>query len=417
MVAAGDGDYTDGGGLMLRIRGTSSTWVYRFTSPSGKRREMGLGPAVRGTLEQAGASLRAARDHAHDARELVRRGVDPIDERDRRREHAQQHEQQRKADRQRDRWTLARCARDYHERVIEPKRTSKHSAQWISSLENHVPTSVWHKPIADVTAPELLQALASIKPHERNRHAGVNVAETAKRIRQRLEAVFEDAQFHGRCDTNPAAAIKRKLSEEGPERLAGEFRALDYRAAPALVQRLRAMPGTAARALEFAVLSVARSGEVLGATWNEIDVATAVWRVPAARMKGGEDHAVYLPARAVEIVREQVGQSTKWVFPSPASVGTKATRPLSNMAMLAVLDRLGVRDATTVHGLCRSTFSTWANETAAARPDVIEACLAHSEGDRVRAAYNRAQFADERRALLAAWCDYLQRPAALALVA
>lgn len=416
IVAAGDGDYSDGGGLLLRIRGTSATWVYRFTSPAGRRREMGLGAAARTTLAQAGASLTAAREAAHEARELVRRGLDPIDERDQRRMLARQAEQARQADRQRERWTLARCARDYHERVIELKRTPKHAAQWISSLENHMPPAVWHAPIAGIDPPTLLRALLAIQPHERNRHEGVNLAETVRRIRQRLDAVFEDATFHGRCDANPAAAIKRKLTEAAPERVRGELAALDYRAAPALMHRLRALPGTAARALEFAILTAARTSEVLGCAWSEIDLQASIWRVPAARMKAGEDHVVYLPPRAVDVLRGQLGQARDLVFPSPMTVGRRKAKPLSNMAMLTTLDRLGVRDKTTVHGLCRSTFSTWSNETAAARPDVIEACLAHSEGDRVRRAYNRAGFADERRALLEAWSDYLSKPAA-ALVA
>jgi integrase len=101
----------------------------------------------------------------------------------------------------------------------------------------------------------------------------------------------------------------------------------------------------------------------------------------------------------------------RYVFPSTMTKPGQPARPMSNMAMLAVLGRLGMRDRTTVHGLCRSTFSTWANETGAARPDVIEATLAHSESDKVRAAYNRAQFNDERRALLAAWAEYLSKPA------
>lgn len=417
VTTAGDGDHADGGGLLLRVRGASSAWVLRYTSPSGRRREMGLGACARGSLAQAGDSLKAARAAAHDARELVRRGGDPIDERDRLREHAQEQDAQRQADRQRERWTLARCARDYHERVVEPKRTDKHAAQWIASLENHIPPALWGAPIGEIDAPTLLAALASIKPHARNRRAGANVAETVRRIRQRLDAIFEDAIFHKRATTNPAASIKRKLAEEGPEKKPGEFRALDWRAAPALLARLRAMPGTAARCLEFAILTASRTGEAVGARWSEFDLAAGVWTVPGERMKRGEPHTVYLPPRAVDLVRGQIGQGHELVFPSPLKVSEEEARPLSNMAMLMVLKRLGVREATTVHGLCRSTFSTWANETAAARPDVIEACLAHNEADRVRRAYNRATFADERRALLEAWAAYLTKPAALAAVA
>ena len=412
---AGEGEHFDGGMLFLRVRYGRCNWVFRYTAPNGRRREMGLGQCDRVNLKQAGASLVLARDLAHEARQLLRRGVDPIEAREQQRDAARQVDEQQRTKRARDRWTLARCARDYHERVIEPARSTKHSAQWIATLEHHVPAKLWSRPIVEIDAPALLDALRRVKPHPSARNV-TNLGATLHRVRQRLEVVWDDAIFHGRATTNPAATIKRKLTEGRPPAERGAFRALDYRAAPALMARLRAMPGTAARALEFAVLTAARTGEVIEAAWSEIDAPAAEWRVPGERMKGGAAHVAYLPPRALEIVRAQVGQSDEWVFPSPASVGTEQTRPLSNMALLAVLNRLGVRDQTTVHGLCRATFSTWANETGAARPDAIEATLAHSEADRVRKAYNRAEFAAERRALLAAWADYLSRPAALAVV-
>jgi len=408
--AAGDGDHSDGGGLLLRVRGESASWVLRYTAPTGRRREMGLGVARRNNAAATGDSLTTARRLAHEARDLLQRGGDPIEERDGRRESARQAEQAQKAQQARERMTLARAARDYHERVIEPSRTAKHSAQWIASLENHVPAALWHAPVDSIEPPALLAALQGIKPHERARNltSGDKLPETLQRIRQRLDAVFEDAIFHKRCTSNPAAAIRRKLAEGQDKRQRGEFRALPYREAPAFLQRLQAAEGTAARCLELAMLTAARTGEVLGATWAEFDLDAAAWLVPAERMKGGEAHAVHLVPRAVEILRGQLGQHGAWVFPSPM----KQDAPLSNMAMLTVLDRMGMRERTTVHGLCRATFSTWANETGAARPDVIEACLAHNEADRVRAAYNRAKFNEERAALLLAWAQYLAEPPA-----
>lgn len=408
--AAKDGDFSDGGGLTLRVRGDSASWVFRFTSPSGRRREMGLGIALRGSPKQAGETLAGVRDLAHRAREQLRQGVDPIEARDQRREAAREAEAARKTEKARERRTLARCARDYHERVIEKTKTDKHAAQWLASLENHVPAALWHAPIDSITAPAVLQALTAIKPHERARNLTDDhrLAETTRRVRQRLEAVFEDAVFHGWCRSNPAAAVRRKIRETLPAKQTGQFAALPYKEAPALMQRLRQAQGTAARCLELAILAAARTGEVLGATWAEIDLDAALWTIPADRMKAKDDHVVYLSARAVEVLLGQRGQHAVYVFPSTML----EDKPQSNMAMLAVLDRLGVRDLTTVHGLCRATFSTWANDTAAARSDVIEACLAHKETDKVRQAYNRAQFAGERRALLAAWSDYLSRPAA-----
>jgi len=421
--SAGDGDHADGGGLLLRIRRgrvsaagetlpESESWVLRYTAPSGKRREMGLGVAHRASTAQAGASLTTARGLAHAAREKLSSGTDPLVAREAHRDAARAADGQRKADKAREHWTLARAARDYHERVIEPTRTPKHAAQWLSSLENHVPTALWRAPIASIAAPALLAGLMAIKPHERARNLkGDRLPETQRRIRQRLDAVFEDAIFSGRCTSNPAAAIRRKLREHEPRRERGRLLALSYREAPALLQRVQAAPGTAARCLEFAVLTAARTSEALLAEWSEFDLAAGMWACPAAHMKGKAPHAVYLSARALELLRGQLGQDERFVFPSPMNPG----KPMSNMSMLAVLDRLGVREQTTVHGLARATFSTWANETGAARPDVIEAALAHEEANRVRAAYMRADFARERRALLEAWAGYLAQPAAPAL--
>jgi integrase len=409
---APDGDHADGGGLLLRVRPGSVSWVFRFTAPSGRRREMGLGVAPRGSTKQAGETLDAARRAAHAAREILRQGLDPIDHREQQRAHLRETENARREGRTREHWTLARAGRDFHERIIEPTRTGKHAAQWIASLENHVAPAVWHKPLGDITAPELLSALLEVRPHERARNlTSERLQETVGRLRQRLDAIFEDAIFHGRCSSNPAAAIKRKLREGMPRQKAGEFKALPYREAPALMRRLREAEGTAARCLEFAILSAARTSEALAAGWKEIDLEGGVWTVPPERMKANEEHIVFLSARAIEVLKVQRElQRGPLVFPS--TMPGRERQPLSNMAMLAVLDRLGMREQTTVHGLCRATFSTWANETSAARPDVIEACLAHGEQDKVRAAYNRAKFTEERRALLGKWAEYLNQPAA-----
>lgn len=220
--------------------------------------------------------------------------------------------------------------------------------------------------------------------------------------------MFDDCVFRKQCAGNPAAAIKRKLREVPGVRERGEFAALDYRKAPSLMAQLRTVEGTSARCLEFAVLTAARTGEAIGAQWAEFDLTAGVWTVPSARMKSSgkkkrEKHVVYLSPRALEIVKAHAGLDPRYVFPSTRLDG----KSLSNMALLMQLRRMKIGDETTVHGLCRSTFSTWANEIGIARPDVIEACLAHQEENRVRAAYNRAQFAKERAALLSAWAEYL----------
>ena len=405
LQTAGDGDHSDGGGLLLRKRGDSASWVLRFTASTGRRREMGLGVARLGSAKQAGDSITSARDSAHAARELLRVGSDPIDERDRLRAADKQAEQSKKADKAREHLTLCRAAREYHERVVEPRLTTKHSAQWIASLEHHVPPETWHKPIASVTAPELLVALSGVRALA---DSAARVPETLSRVRQRLDAVFEDAIFHGRCTTNPAAAIRRKMRETMPSKKARGLLALPYRDLAEFMTLLRDAPGIAARSLDFALHTASRTSEVLLAGWCEFDLEAAVWTIPEERMKANEAHTVYLSPRALEILEAHKALHTRYVFPSVVLEDA----PQSNMAMLAVLDRIGMRDRTTVHGLCRATFSTWANETAAARSDVIEACLAHKEADKVKAAYNRAEFSNERRALMNAWADYLGRPSA-----
>jgi integrase len=396
----------DGGNLYLDVDDKAASWVFRFMSPiSGKRRFMGLGAVDRSSLGAAGHSLVSARELAAQARAVVAKGLDPIDERERLQEERRQAAEQEKIERHRREMTLGRAAVDYHRRVIATTRTPKHSAQWMSSLQNHVPPALWDAPIGTITAPALLAALTAIRPHERARNLsqGHRIQETVQRIRQRLEVVFEDAVFHGWCGTNPAAAIKRKLREVMPRRQRGQFAALPYIEVPDLMRRLRDVEGIAARCLEWTILTVARTGEAISAEWSEIDFRQSVWTVSALKMKAKEQHTVFLSKQAVELLQGLRGLHERWVFPSPRM----NDRHLSNMAMLATLDHLGLRDRTSVHGLARACFSTWANESGAARPDVIEASLAHAESNRVRAAYNRAQFAAERRALLESWAKYL----------
>jgi integrase len=420
VVAAKAGAHPDGGGLFLNVRPDGrASWSLRYTAPTGKGRELGCGVAHRASIAQAGASLTDARDAADRARRLLRDGIDPLEHKRQQREAAQAAETAAKVERKREALTLARACRRYHEEVVEKKLklSAKHSAQWLASLENHIGrTPLWSMPIADITPAMLLDALRSIRPHARARNLtdDATLHETVGRVAQRLAKVWREAKLYGHVTGNPIEDIRDKLREDLGSRVRGHHRAADYREAPALMKRIRDMPGTAARALEFAALTASRTSEVLDAPWSEFNLDAGLWIVPPERMKGGEKngpHTVHLSPRAVEILREQIGQDSRLVFPSAMTLDKPdgERRPMSNMAMLAVLDRLGARDRTTVHGYCRATFSTWANETFAARPDVVEACLAHKEADRIRGAYNRAQFADERRVLLAAWADYLSR--------
>jgi hypothetical protein len=160
--AATNGDHADGGGLVLKVRASRARWLFRFTSPAGVRRAMGLGAVHRDSIAAAGRSLTAAREAADKARKLPQSGADPIDAKALERERARKAVEEKKSTAKHERDTLARVARAYHERVIEGSRSDKHAAQWIASLEANVPEELWHKPIADVTAPELLAVLRSL---------------------------------------------------------------------------------------------------------------------------------------------------------------------------------------------------------------------------------------------------------------
>lgn len=187
----------------------SATWVLRYTAPDGKRREMGLGAANRSNAQAAGKSLTDARALANEARQLLLRAIDPIDDRDARRAAKKAADEATKQKLRRDALTLVRAARQYHERVIEGQRSDRHSADWINSLEQHVPSAIWHRAIAEVTAPELLDCFVAI---------GRSHRETGRRIVQRLCKVYSDAVFRGLANGNVAAAAAERLRELGIKR-------------------------------------------------------------------------------------------------------------------------------------------------------------------------------------------------------
>ena len=389
---ARDGDHFDGDGLTLHIEGSNGSWLWKYTSPTGRRPEMGLGKVKRNTLAEAGKSLTDARDMVAAGRRLLRDGIDPIEHRDAKRAELRQVEQAKKAEVKRAATTLARVARDYHERVIEPNRTSKHAAQWITSLETHVPESMWHKAIDEVTGPELLDFIIDLQ---------AKVPETASRVRQRLEAIFDDAEFRGLSAGNPARAIRRKLSETKKARKRGSFAALPYAQVPAFVKLLQAREGVSARALEFAVLTTARTGEVIGATWDEFDLAAGVWTVPAARMKAEKEHRVPLSADALALLAALPRLAgTELVFPAPR-LGA-----LSDMTLTAVLRRMNV--PAVPHGF-RSTFRDWAAERTAYPNEVCEMALAHTVENKAEAAYRRGDLFEKRRLMMADWAQFLRR--------
>ena len=402
ILEVGNGDHSDGTGLVLRVRGKAASWVYRYTSPvhTGRRREIGLGAACRNDRELAESAARNARVLALEFAAAVIKGIDPKDARDSERAARQAEAADKAQQKARERRTLGRTIRDFHERDIEAssKFSDKHKAQWIASIENDLPAwrdgTLWNRPIDEVEPAELLDFVKDLQR---------DVPHTARKVRQRLDAVFEDAQLRKWCVTRPTQAIRRAALRSAPSMKHKSLRALPYDQAPAFMQELRSIPGIASNCLLFTVLTASRTKESTGAEWSEIDAENGVWVIRAGRMKGGEDHRVDLSPAARAILIEQQGLDPRWVFPSPRLNG----KSLSSMGMLMLIRRLEMAHLTTVHGLARGTFSTWANETSAARHDVIEAALAHREADLVRAAYNKAAFLAERKALLAAWADYL----------
>jgi integrase len=394
---AAPGDHKDGDGLFLRVQGRGASWLLRYTAANGKRRELGLGGADRYSQESAGESLKKARKEADQARDLIEKGTDPIDAKKAARaiERAQASKDANLT--KGGEVTLRRYLRAYHADHIEPILSEKHAQQWLNSVEQHVPASVLDASIGSITAMQLLNELVPIWR---------KVPETGSRIFQRLALVFDASVIDGLRKENPAAPIKKELRRRAGRRVRGNFESMPYCQVPSFITALRKEKGNAARCLEFLILCAARTNEALTAEWGEIDKAARIWTIPAAKMKCREQHVVFLSERALEVIEGQADLDKRFVFPS----ATNSKRPMSNMSMLQVLTRMELRgedveQSFTVHGF-RASFSTWSNETGIARPDVIEAALAHREQNLVRAAYNRSQFITERRALMDAWCAY-----------
>ena len=234
--------------------------------------------------------------------------------------------------------------------------------------------------------------------------------ETAGRVRGRIESVLDWATARGyRQGENPArwrGHLENLLPKKSKVRRVEHHAALPYPEIAAFIAELHEQEGLAARALEFAILTAARTGEVLGATWAEIDLEGRLWTVPAERMKAGREHRVPLSETAVAILRAMAEVRTgKHVFP-----GARADRPLSQMAMLMLLRRMG-RDGLTVHGF-RSAFSDWCAEQTAFPSEVREMALAHTVGDKVEAAYRRGDLFEKRGQLATAWGRYCDTPTA-----
>lgn len=374
------GLYADGGGLYLQITTAGvKSWLFRYMR-NGKARGMGLGPVHTIGLADARAS-------ALDCRRLLLDGIDPIDSRNA--ERAAQGIAQGNA------VTFQYCAEKYIEAHRTGWKSAKHADQWTNTLATYAYPTFDSLAVSAIDTALVMKVLEPI---------WTTKTETASRVRGRIESVLDWATVHGyRVGENPAR-LKGHLDKLLPKRSRVQkvehHPALPYADLPDFMNELRAAEGTAARALEFLILTATRTNETIGAAWQEFDLDEGVWIVPAGRMKMRKEHRVPLSARAIALVKAQ--QKLKrgdYVFP-----GARDKKPLSNMAMLQLLERMKYDDIT-VHGF-RSTFRDWAGETTHYPREVCEAALAHGIKDKAEAAYARGDLFAKRAALMQDWDKY-----------
>jgi integrase len=377
------GMHADGGGLYLRVTPEGArNWVLRYMLDR-RPRWMGLGPLALYGLQEA-------RARALDARRQRHEGIDPIEAR--RAERARQRLDAAKA------ITFQQCAESYIAAHRAGWRNDKHAGQWSATLATYVYPTIGALPVQAVDTGLVLKVLEPVwtaKP------------ETASRVRGRLESILDLAKARGYRDgENPArwrGHLDKLLPARSRVRRVEHHAALPYAELPGFLAALREQEGIAARALEFLILTAARTGEIIGARWNEIDRLDKTWTVPAARMKAHREHRVPLSPPALAILGEMRGDA--FVFP-----GGKAGEPLSRMAFWRLLRRMGRGDLT-AHGF-RATFKTWASERTSFQNEIVEASLAHTIGGKVEQAYRRGDMFEKRRRLMQQWAAFcLSAPA------
>jgi len=276
-------------------------------------------------------------------------------------------------------------------------KNAKHAAQWGSTLATYAYPTIGALPVAAVDVAlvhKVLEPIWTKKP------------ETASRLRGRIESILDWATTRGyRTGENPArwrGHLENLFPARSKVRQVQHHAALPYPELPAFMAKLEQQPGEGARALRFAIFTATRTAEVIGAKWPEIDLKARVWTIPAERMKAKREHRVPLSAPAVALL-EEIGRGEGFVFP-----GASKGKPLSNMAMLATLRRMGRADLT-AHGF-RSSFRDWAAEQTGFPSEVAEAALAHVVGDKVEAAYRRGDLFEKRKTMMEAWARYCTTP-------
>jgi integrase len=374
------GRYCDGGGLYLQIGpGPSRYWIYRYQI-QGRVRDMGLGPAsVLGLAE--------ARALAAQYRLQKVMGLDPIE--DRRLKRRQKNLEAASA------VSFEECARKLIDAKKPSWRSAKHGDQWLSTLTTYAFPHFGDLAVGTVDTNLVLKALEPIWQKKN---------ETAGRVRERIEAVLDAARARGlREGENPArwrGHLENLLPKPSAIRRVRHHPALPYAEISNFMAALRSLKSTAALAMEFLILTATRTSETIGARWDEIDLPHGVWTIPSSRIKAGKEHRIPLPAPAITLLEKlhqhRVGP---YVFP-----GMKSGKPLSNMALLKLLGRMGWADITT-HGF-RSTFRDWAAEQTNFPREVAEMALAHAIENKVEAAYRRGGLFQKREKLMAAWALY-----------
>jgi integrase len=377
VATAKPGEYGDGAGLRLVVAPSGAKrWIYRFTINKVVS-EMGLGSVDV-------VSLAEARDKAAAARKLAKAGVSPV-------------EQKREALKAAaDKPTFGAVA----DALIKSKesgwRNPRHRAQWRTTIETYA-KALWAKPVDEIDTAAVLAVLTPI---------WTKTPETASRVRGRIEAVLDAAKAQGHRSGENPATWRGHLSHLLPKRQKidrGHFAATPYSDIPAFVAKLRKLESVSALALEFLILTAARLGEVLGATWGEIDLEAKVWTIPAERMKSERQHRVPLCDRALAILeRMREARTGELVFP-----GYRAGRPLAGAALLGYARKNGMTE--TLHGF-RSAFRDWAGEETHFPREVCEQALAHAVGNEVERSYRRGDSLEKRRQLMDSWSAFITEP-------
>ncbi len=373
-------------GLHLnKTKDNVASWILRATV-GNKRRDIGLGPYPE-------IMLAVARDKAREMRELIRQGIDPIEERKAARA--------RLLTSQENAVIFSEATRRFLINKTEELNNQKHAAQWKSTLETYAFPIIGKLLVDEIKFAHLIRIL---EPN------WLTKTETMKRVRGRIEAVLNWATVHGyRKGENPArwkGNLDVVLPKPGKVAKVNRHRALPWKVIPAFMPKLRKREGMAARALELLILTAARSGEVRGATWDEINFDEKIWTIPAERMKADREHRVPLTKEALILLSELPKfEGSNYLFTAPRG------GILSDMTIGAVLRRMKV-DAVP-HGF-RSTFRDWAAENTSHPSEVCEQALAHTISNGTEAAYRRGDLLEKRRRLMNDWAKYLTQPAAKA---